>query len=76
MKVPFFVFNNEKLIFGVKLTDLSSSNTAVTIGTIIAVHAVFDIHIERNIVVSIKPNISLKLKKNGKSFGQSTQSLT
>ena len=37
----------------------SSISTASTIGTIIAVVAVFDIHIERNIVGSISPNMSL-----------------
>lgn len=31
---------------------------ASTMGTIIAVEAVFDIHMERNMVVNIKPAIS------------------
>ena len=35
-------------------------STASTIGTIIAVVAVFDIHIDRNIVGSMSPNMSLQ----------------
>ena len=38
---------------------LQTSATASTIGSIIAVVAVFEIHIERNIVVNMKPNINL-----------------
>ena len=40
-------------------SSLMASATASTIGNIIAVVAVFEIHIERNIVVNMKPNISL-----------------
>ena len=43
-----------------------SANTASTIGTIIAVVAVLLIHMERNAVVSIKPNI--KLQRNRKHY--------
>jgi hypothetical protein len=38
----------------------SSMSTALTMGTIMAVAAVFEIHIDRNIVGIMKPNISLK----------------
>lgn len=41
-------------------TAFSSSNTACTIGVIIAVVAVFDIHIDNAMVVVIKPSINLK----------------
>ena len=36
------------------------STTASTMGTIMAVVAVFEIHIDRNMVISMKPNMSLE----------------
>lgn len=42
------------------LSFLISDNTASTIGTIMAVVAVLLIHMERNAVVSMKPNIKLQ----------------
>ena len=54
------VSNVNVLLSGSSLTI--TFKTASTIGTIIAVVAVFEIHIERNIVINIKPNISLKMK--------------
>ncbi len=42
-----------------KDTLYSSATTASTIGTIIAVVAVLEIHIERNAVVPMKPTINL-----------------
>ena len=36
---------------------LTTSATASTIGSIMAVVAVLEIHMERNIVVNMKPNI-------------------
>ena len=42
------------------LTDSSSSKTAVKMGHIIAIAAVFEIHIDTNIVTATKPKFSLK----------------
>lgn len=42
-----------------RLTASSSSSTATRMGHIIAVAAVFEIHIEINIVTAIKPKCSL-----------------
>lgn len=41
------------------LTASSSMRTVSIMGTIIAVAAVFEIHIEMNIVTKNKPNVSL-----------------
>lgn len=44
-----------------ELTDSSSSKTACIIGIIIATAAVFEIHIDTNIVTAIKPKFNLKI---------------
>jgi hypothetical protein len=45
-----------------KFTASSSTRTVSIMGIIIAVAAVFEIHIEMNIVTKNRPNVSLKMK--------------
>jgi len=51
-----------------KLTASSSTRTVSIMGIIMAVAAVFEIHIEMNIVTKNKPNVSLRNKKLRKKF--------
>lgn len=48
------------------LTASSSTRTVSIMGIIIAVAAVFEIHIEMNIVTKNRPNVSLKMKDDVK----------
>lgn len=52
------------------ITDSNSSKTACIIGIIIATAAVFEIHIDTNIVTEIKPKFNLNFKFKTKSMEQ------
>lgn len=45
----------------ITLTASSSKRTISTIGNIIVVAAVFEIHIDKNIVTQNNPNVNLKM---------------
>lgn len=52
-----------KNLIGIYGTLKSSSTMASAMGTTMAVVAVFEIHMDENIVVSMKPNINLVVGK-------------
>lgn len=53
--------NQTYLEIGIMLTVSSSKRTISTIGNIIVVAAVFEIHIDKNIVTQNKPSVNLKM---------------
>lgn len=54
----------------VALTDSSSISTVSTIGIIMAVAAVFEIHMDTNIVTKKRPRLSLQLSGNKRELNE------
>ena len=58
--VQYLEIENQSAYLVLNSSLSNSLNTASTIGTIMAVVAVFEIHMDKNIVGSMKPNINLR----------------